>query len=1036
MRETNGDVMDEDDWTSIPDDDEVWAAPSARPAPLADLAPPLINTHEMTWEAFERLVLTMVRTLDGASDVRRYGRPGQAQHGLDVVAFFAERKPSVYQAKRWQAFDAADLERAVELYLAGRRPFEADRIVVAVASEVRDTQAIDKLAELRARYPDMEIELWDRQEISDRLRNQSHIVSTFFGPATAAAFCTVSPPLTTEAPASSIAADAILRGPVAHLGLADDLRHAEALLEEGPVEAAELLAHVANRLEASGFAPHAISVRELQAKALRAAGQRGEEAWVRIALGWRQLGAGDTFTASLQIRGIAEWGDDAPGDVVRCANVLSVAIGLRRDYPVTLDHLAEVVDALIQSDPHRVDAYLMFAEEAVAGRRPDLVVARSNLLEELARSSPQHDEGHLTAARLRMCVADCCGGWEQLAKTARDTYPPSVTALVLARHARHLALVPQPQPSVARWRDAVERACVEGLNDDAAEWLYALRAVRVQSGLISDDINEPHRHALALRAAGSGTLLPEPYGARERVLANLRDEKWPDALESLRRYRWRSVVGADWCGEIEAHELLGDLLVRTGRGPEAVRHYVIAGESKKLESLADASRDESLALPIDLLTPRPWERAAAFSYAAATADLIADEEARVWCAAAFGEFANQAQQAAMFAPNPWLAAFKAFGQLAVVSTDEEARRFLEMGRELVPRQPNTYRFTDEDHVHALVGIARTHPHLRADVVDQLLEALLLDSRMAGLVLEHGQELLRADPSRVLAAVEKAAAGGSHYAALALVAADADTTAAVPLARQRLEAAVAARVHEPGVSTFGTGLPQIAWLMTVLPEKDRVRFARGMLDFAGDNEETAPNRIEALHALRVIARHVPDDVRDELFELVVPFAEGRREPDGDAFFVGGDDPLARFRFSFGDASLVPAGLLAVAALARTPDQCSTVQQNAVAQLSTTTDQSANSIAAALATLPPERVTLPLEILASHPSQWLRALAAVLLAERNDQPEEIGVTLARDLSRHVRWSLAGSLRGDARQDKVRAIIAHDPRRSVRHQLGRDA
>jgi hypothetical protein len=223
--------------------------------------------------------------------------------------------------------------------------------------------------------------------------------------------------------------------------------------------------------------------------------------------------------------------------------------------------------------------------------------------------------------------------------------------------------------------------------------------------------------------------------------------------------------------------------------------------------------------------------------------------------------------------------------------------------------------------------------------------------MAGLALEHGQELLRADPSRVLAAVEKAAAGGSHYAALALVAADADTTAAVPLARQRLEAAVAARVHEPGVSTFGTGLPQIAWLMTVLPEDDQVRFARGMLDFAGDHEETAPNRIEALHALRGIARHVPDDVRDELFELVVPFAEGRREPDGEAVFVGGNDPLARFRFSFGDASLVPAGLLAVAALARTPDQCSTVQQNAVAQLSTTTDQSANSIAAALATLPP-------------------------------------------------------------------------------------
>jgi hypothetical protein len=223
----NGDGVHEGVWTSTTDDDEVWAAPVDLPPPLADPAPPLLNTHELTWDAFEGLVLAIVRALDGACDVRRYGKLGQAQHGLDVVGFFTERQPSVYQAKRWEAFGAADLERAVELYAAGRRPFDADRMVVAVASEVRDTQTMERLAELRAKYSNIDIELWDRQAISDRLRNQSHIVSTFFGAATAAAFCTVAPVLTVAAPPASIAADAILRGPVAHLGLADDLRRAE-----------------------------------------------------------------------------------------------------------------------------------------------------------------------------------------------------------------------------------------------------------------------------------------------------------------------------------------------------------------------------------------------------------------------------------------------------------------------------------------------------------------------------------------------------------------------------------------------------------------------------------------------------------------------------------------------------------------------------------------------------------------------------------------------------------------------------------------
>jgi hypothetical protein len=1031
--------MDEDDWTTIPDDDVVWSGPTQPPPPLADPAPPLLNTHEMDWESFERLVLAMARSLDGGYDLRRYGTPGQAQHGLDVVAFFAERKPSVYQAKRWQAFGASDLEEAVDRYTEGRRPFDADRIVIAVATEARDTQTIEKLAELREKHKGMEIELWDRQAISDCLRDQTNIVSTFFGPATAAAFCISTPPQPPigPEPQASIAADAILRGPVAHLGLTDDLRRAEEAVGERPDEAAELLAHVAERLEGSGFVPHAFPVRELQAMALRAAGRRADEAWVRIDLGWQQFDGGDTLSAAIQIRVIGEWGDEAPEDVVRCANALSHAISLRRDYAGTLDDLAEAVDALTDGDPHRVDAVLVLAEEAVAARRPELVEARSDLLHDLAASMPHTNPGLLTAARLRMCRVECSGGWEEMAATARDTYPPPVTALVLARYARHLALVPQPQPSAARWRDAIERACVELLNDDAADWLYALRAVRLQNGLMGDDIDDLHRHAQALRAAGTGTLLPEPYPARESGLANLRDKQWPDALETVRRYLWRSVVGADWSGELEAHEMLGDLFVQTGRGHEAIRHYVIAGEGKKLQQLAGAARDEPVRLPGDLLTSRPWERAAAFSFAAATADLIVDEDARYWCSAAFREVTDHPQPAPLGAPNPMLAAFKAFGQLAAVSTVEQARRFLEIGRELVPRQPNAYHYTDEDHVHALIGLARAHPELRAEAVDQLLQALLVDQRMAELLLRHGHDLLRDDSIRTVAAVGATAAGGSLYAALALVAAEADTSQAEPLARQRLEVAVAPRVHQPGVHSFGTGLGQTAALVTVLREDDRIRFARAMLAFANDHEEVAQDRQEALVALKGIARRIPDDVRDELFEQVLPFVEGRHDtPEGDPFFPATADPLERFRWSFGDPALAPTALMAAAALARGPEQCSAVQRNAMIQLRDATDEHTNSIAVALASLPPQMVTVPLEFLASHPSHWLRALAAVIWAQRTDQPEEIGVALAGDWSRDVRGSLARSLRSGSRYERVHAILSDDPRRSIRRRLTSDA
>jgi hypothetical protein len=84
------------------------------------------------------------------------------------------------------------------------------------------------------------------------------------------------------------------------------------------------------------------------------------------------------------------------------------------------------------------------------------------------------------------------------------------------------------------------------------------------------------------------------------------------------------------------------------------------------------------------------------------------------------------------------------------------------------------------------------------------------------------------------------------------------------------------------------------------------------------------------------------------------------------FPGAADPLQRFRFSFGETSLAPAlapaALMAVAALAHADEQYEIVQRISVALLRDASDQSANSIAVALASLPPVRVTLPLDLLA--------------------------------------------------------------------------
>ena len=250
------------------------------------------------------------------------------------------------------------------------------------------------------------------------------------------------------------------------------------------------------------------------------------------------------------------------------------------------------------------------------------------------------------------------------------------------------------------------------------------------------------RAPFARRAAA---VLPEPYDARERALSYLGDKKWPDALEALRRYLWHSVVTADWAGEIDAHEHLGDLFAATGRRDEAVRHYIYAGANDKLDRLCDSAPDEPTPLPIHLLSDRPWSVPRHSPLRQRVRISSATRMRRSGATASVREIADSGRAPTILATDPLTAAYKAFGQLAVVATPNEAERFIEVGRALVPRAANTYRFTDEGHIHALIGIARAHPALRPQAVEQLVDALLADQRMAGLLLRHGDDLLAGLP---------------------------------------------------------------------------------------------------------------------------------------------------------------------------------------------------------------------------------------------------------------------------------------------------
>ena len=99
-------------------------------------------------------------------------------------------------------------------------------------------------------------------------------------------------------------------------------------------------------------------VRARQAAALHAAGRQLDEVELRLDLGWRLLDEGEPWSAAVQVRQIAELGDDLPADIIRRTNALSTAASFRRDAVVDLDDLAGSFDELSAEDPHRIDAAL------------------------------------------------------------------------------------------------------------------------------------------------------------------------------------------------------------------------------------------------------------------------------------------------------------------------------------------------------------------------------------------------------------------------------------------------------------------------------------------------------------------------------------------------------------------------------------------------------------------------------------------------------------------------------------------------------
>ncbi|MGW6783183.1 hypothetical protein [Streptomyces sp. NPDC054987] len=827
---------------------------------------------------------------------------------------------------------------------------------------------------------------------------------------------------------SPVTADAVLRGPIASLGQGERLQQAEDRLPETPLESAALFEQVAVRLEGSPFVHHATIVRARQCEALEKGGKFLEAARVRIEIGWSGYAAGDVSAAIGQVRRIDGYEEPLPADLERAKTGLAYAAAFGFERQVSIDDLAEAFDRMEATDQGIMNVAVALAEESIAWRRTDLISARSHSLSELADAVGPDDSGMRQKARIRMCLAEAAGDWSELVNGARSVYPIEIVSWIAARHARYLSLTGEPDEAEARWQDAVDGAVNAGLNDSAADWLYALRATRVMYWRVNSGVDDPHRIAQSLRAAGKGSVLPEPYPLAERALSRMLDKKWPDALQCLHQSLRHSVISASWAAELTAHERFGDLFRSTQKWSEAPLHYIRSARSKKLKELSKEWPSQALDLYPPASDAPHWERKSACEFIFHAGKHLPSDIAILWAEYACREICENPPNAAHTAT--WFSAFNAFAATADEASFDASSSFLELAEGMLDREVGSHHRADEALIMAIAKIGDSHPLLGPLTLKMLCDAIRLRSEVSQRAVYSGQELLARYPEEARRLLEEDVVGGNLYAAMALVVSGGDVSICTEIARDNLEEYLRPLEVHPGITTLRVGLEDAAYVISVLEDSEKVAFIDAMFLRARESRDLEENRADALAAIGIVGSRLAPERRDPVFDALLEFS---KDPVSSVVSMGwGEDPFSRFTVRDRVLSLAVGAVEAASKLAHTAEQYSEIQRLVGPMLPALDDSTCRSIARILRSIPRQECVIDLTMLAAHSNAWIRCFAALAWSDNPQGWPGLGDRLAGDADAGVRLILARAVDASPECNSVRNALRMDYRRDVRRAV----
>ncbi|HET6388225.1 NACHT domain-containing protein [Hyphomicrobium sp.] len=168
----------------VPDKHPDWLLldPTSQPKPPAATRSDRLPFLELSWADFERLARRLAAARGQVEEAWAYGTAGQAQYGIDILVRLADGAFEVWQTKRYQKLTAADITKAVDLFLHHPWADRARSFVLATACPMGITAVVEKIEEFRTRLATKNIafKTLDDTRLTAELKRFPDIVDDFF----------------------------------------------------------------------------------------------------------------------------------------------------------------------------------------------------------------------------------------------------------------------------------------------------------------------------------------------------------------------------------------------------------------------------------------------------------------------------------------------------------------------------------------------------------------------------------------------------------------------------------------------------------------------------------------------------------------------------------------------------------------------------------------------------------------------------------------------------------------------------------------